>query len=126
MPRKKTEGLTDREAEILSILWRLGDANVEDIRSQMANRPTANTVRTLLTIMQDRGLVVDDGKGYGRKYSAKVERETAQTSALRKMIDTLFSGSAQEMVLRLTDSGEMDADELKDLYEQVQKRRKKR
>lgn len=125
MSRKKTEGLTEREAEILSILWRLGDANVEDIRSQMANKPTANTVRTLLTIMQDRGLVVDDGTGYGRKYSAKVTRETAQSSALRKVLDTFFSGSVQEMVLRLTDSGEMDAEELKALYEKVQKRRKK-
>ena len=125
MPRKKTEGLTEREAEILSILWRFGDANVEDIRSQMANKPTANTVRTLLTIMQERGLVVDDGKGYGRKYSAKVAREAAQSSALRKVIDTFFSGSVQEMVLRLTDSGEMDAEELKALYEKVQERRKK-
>ncbi len=125
MSRKKTEGLTEREAEILSILWRLGEVTVEDIRSHMQNKPTANTVRTLLTIMQDRGLVVDDGKGYGRKYRAKVARETAQSSALRKLIDTFFSGSAQEMVLRLTDSGEMDAEQLKALYEKVQQRRKK-
>lgn len=125
MPRKKTEGPTEREVEILSILWRLGEANVEDIRSQMKNKPTANTVRTLLTIMQDRDLVVDDGKGYGRKFRANVERESTQTSALRRMIDTFFSGSVQEMVLRLTDSGEMDAEELKALYEKAQKRRKK-
>lgn len=119
MARKKTKGLTDREAEILSILWRLGEGNVEEIRQLMQDRPTANTVRTLLVIMQERGLVADDGKEYGKRYQAIVSREKAQISALQKLIDTFFAGSAQDVVLCLTDSGEVDADQLKALYERL-------
>jgi predicted transcriptional regulator len=125
MSRKKTQGLTEREAEILAILWRRGESNVEDVRAQMKDKPTSNTVRMLLNIMRDRGLVIDDGKGYGKQYRAKDKRETTQVSALRKLIDTLFDGSAQELVVRLTDSGEVDAEQLKTLYERAKQAKKK-
>ena len=44
MARKRTTGFTDREAEILSILWDLGEASVEDIRRRLSGNPTASTV----------------------------------------------------------------------------------
>ena len=126
MARKKTEGLTERETEILSILWEQGALSVGAIRSHMQNKPLVNTVRTLLNIMEERDLVMHDGKEYGRKYSAKAPRERTQATAVRKLIDSVFAGSAQELVLCLTDNGEVDVEELKAVYELAKRRKEKK
>lgn len=115
MPRKKTKGFTEREAEIMSILWERGSASVEEVRERLTGPPSASTVRTLLAIMADRGLVADDGKGYAKRYHARIGRAEAQGPALRRMIDTLFAGSAEALVLRLMDEGEVDLDQLQRL-----------
>jgi predicted transcriptional regulator len=119
MPRKRTQGFTEREAEIMSILWELGEASVEQIRERLTGAPTASTVRTLLAIMADRGLVADDGKGYAKRYHARINRAEAQGSALRRLIDNLFAGSAEALVLRLVDEGKVDIEQLQHLQTRI-------
>ncbi|SVC49102.1 uncharacterized protein METZ01_LOCUS301956, partial [marine metagenome] len=81
MARKRTTGLTGREIEILRVLWELGDAPVEQIRQRLSRTPTASTVRRLLSIMADRGVVLDDGKIYGRRFRPADSARTVRTSA---------------------------------------------
>ena len=119
MSRKRTTGPTDREAEILAILWETGQSDVEEIRQQLKKKPSANTVRTLLSIMTERGLVQDDGTVYGRKYRALVSKIEVQRSVLRKLVDTFFTGSAEEVVLRLVDEGEVDVEKLVELQKRL-------
>lgn len=121
MPRKKSKGLTEREAEIMSILWERGSASVEEIRERLTGPPSASTVRTLLAIMADRGLVADDGKGYAKRHHARVDRAEAQGPALRRMIDTLFAGSAEALLLRLVDEGEVDLHQLQRLQARLRR-----
>lgn len=115
MPRKRAAGPTDRESEILTILWSAGQADVEEIRKRLSGNPTANTVRTLLNIMVERDLVQDDGRTYRRTYSARVPKRTVQRSALRRLMETFFAGSAEEVILHLVEEGEMDAGKLAEL-----------
>lgn len=115
MPRKKTKGFTEREAEIMAILWERGNASVEEIRERLVGVPSASTVRTLLAIMADRGLVADDGKGYAKSYHPRIDQAEAQGSALRRLIDGLFAGSAEALLLRLVDEGKVDLEQLQRL-----------
>jgi BlaI family penicillinase repressor len=114
MARKRTQGLTEREAEIMSILWELGKASVEDIRARLHNKPAASTVRTLLGIMVERGLVADDGSAYAKQYHSCIDQSEAQGSALRRLIDNLFAGSTEDLLVRLVDAGEVDVEQLKE------------
>lgn len=122
MVRKRSPGPTEREAEILAILWDNPGADVETIRQRLKDTPSANTVRTLLGIMVERGLVEDDGKTYGRTYHARVRQDEIQRSALRRLTDTLFAGSAEEVVLRLVDEGEVNAEQLKRIQQKLRKK----
>ena len=122
MPRRRTQGLTDRESEILAILWDEGAIDVEQVRQRLDGQPTANTVRTLLAIMVERGLVTDDGRDYRRTYSAQVPRQEVQRSALRRLVDSLFGGSPEEVILHLVDEGEVDADTLAALQKRATRR----
>ena len=119
MARKRSKGLTDREAEIMSILWDIGGATVEEVRARMKDDPTANTVRTLMGIMVERGLIADDGTAYAREYSPRVKKGDVQASAVRRLVDSLFAGSAEDLVIRLMDEGEVN-------LEQLTRRRKRR
>lgn len=121
MARKRTKGLTEREAEIMAILWELQEATVEDIRERLPGAPSASTVRTLLAIMTDRGLVADNGKEYARRYRARLDQTEVQRSALRKLIDGLFAGSTEAMLLHLIDEGEVDVEQLKRLQERLRR-----
>ncbi len=119
MARKRTKGFTEREVEILSILWDMDQASVEDIRKRLAGSPTASTVRTLLMVMVDRGFVADNGKDYAKLYHAEIDKKAGQQSALKRLIDTVFGGSTEAMLLRLMDEEEVDIERLKTLRKKL-------
>ncbi len=121
MPRKRTQGLTDREAEIMSILWDISDASVEDIRERLSDTPSASTVRTLLAIMVDRGLVAHDGAEYAKRYRTRLDRSEAQWPALRRLIDRLYAGSTEALLVHLVDQGEVDLEQLKRLQARLRR-----
>jgi predicted transcriptional regulator len=120
MAREKAKGFTDREMEILGILWESGASTVEEIRERLPGGPSASTVRTLLTLMAEKGMVTDDGKDYGKKFSASIDRAAGQRSVLRRVIDTVFAGSTEALVLRLMEEEAVDPDQLERLRDQVE------
>ena len=120
MARNRTAGLTEREAEIMSVIWELGEASVEEIRLRLKNRPAASTVRTLLAIMVERKLIQDDGSVYAKRFRATADQSSVQGSALRRLVDSLFSGSTEEMLMRLVDDGEIDAEQIKALQKRLE------
>ena len=126
MPRKRTQGLTDREAEIMSILWKEGEASTEEIRRHLPGKPSANTVRTLLRIMVERNLVADDGSKYSKKFRALIPESEARGSALRRLVNNLFAGSTEELLVHLVDEGKVDVEQLKDLQQRIRSAEKKR
>ena len=123
MARKRAPGLTEREAEIMSILWDLGNGTVEDVRARMKNTPAASTVRTLMGIMVDRDLIADDGSSYSKQFHPRIDKPKAQASALRTLIDGLFAGSAEDLVLRLVDEGDVDLGQLRRLLRKSPQKR---
>ena len=123
MARKRTQGLTEREAEIMSILWELDQASVEEIRSRLKNKPSANTVRTLLGIMVERDLVEDDGSVYAKQYYPRIDQAEAQGPALRRLVDNLFAGSTEELLMHLVDEGKVDIEQLKRLQRRIRSKK---
>ena len=123
MPRKRNVGLTQRETEILGILWEKGPVSVDEISRHLEGGPAASTVRTLLGIMEERGLVKHDGQTYGKLYDAAVKEGSMQGSALRRLVDSFFAGSTEKMLLRLVDEGEVDLEQIKRLEQRIRQKR---
>jgi predicted transcriptional regulator len=113
--RRRTKGLTDREAEILARLWEIGEASVEEIRPGLTEAPTASTVRKLLSIMVERQLVAADDRKYARRYRAVKDPQDLQAPALQRLLDTLFSGSAEGLVEVLLEVGRLTPADLRRL-----------
>lgn len=116
--------LTRRESQIMEILHRRQRAAVEDIRADLPDAPSPSSVRKLLEIMMERGLLRREYDGPRFVYFPAASPETSSRSALRQVVRTFFNdspGSAIAALLDLADEPLSDAEyqRLKKLLKQV-------
>jgi predicted transcriptional regulator len=98
--------LTRRESQIMEILYRRRRATVEDIRAELPDASSPSSVRKLLDIMIERGLLGReyDGPRYAYYPAAKVE--DASRSALQQLVRTFFDDSPGSAMAALLDLSE--------------------
>jgi BlaI family transcriptional regulator, penicillinase repressor len=97
--------LTRRESQIMEILHRRRRATVEEIRSELPDAPSPSSVRKLLDIMIERGLLGREYDGPRWVYFPAAGAEEASRSALQHLVRTFFNdspGSAMAALLDLT------------------------
>jgi BlaI family transcriptional regulator, penicillinase repressor len=104
---------SERELEILKVLWELGEASVRQVHERMypAGEQAFNTVQTQLRIMQKKGLVRHRAEGRTFLYSPVYTREQASSRFFQKV----FDGALGELVLSLMKAGDVRKDELDEL-----------
>lgn len=104
MPRKKTKPLTPLELEIMNVLWETGPASVQTVQQQLAGSRAYTTVQTMLNVLHRKGKVTRalDDKAY--LYRPAVSRSQAMGHALGDLIDRMFGGSAESLVMSLVET----------------------
>ena len=104
MPKPTTTvDLTRRESQIMAILHRRRRATVEEIRSELPEAPSPSSVRKLLEIMIDRGLLAREYDGPRHVYFPTVKPEEASRSALKQLLRTFFDNSPASAMAALLD-----------------------
>jgi BlaI family transcriptional regulator, penicillinase repressor len=103
MPKVKTVDLTRRESQIMEILYRRRRATVEEIRAELPDAPGSSSVRKLLEIMIERGLLAREYDGPRYVYFPAVKPEEASRSALKQLVRTFFDNSPGSAIAALLD-----------------------
>jgi BlaI family penicillinase repressor len=103
MPKLKTVDLTRRESQFMEILHRRRRATVEEIRSELPDAPSPSSVRKLLDIMIERGLLAREYDGPRYVYFPAVPLERASRSALKQLVRTFFDDSPGSAMAALLD-----------------------
>ena len=103
MPKLTTIDLTRRESQIMEILHRRRRATVEEIRSELPDAPSPSSVRKLLDIMIERGLLGREYDGPRYVYFPAVKPEEASRSALKQLLRTFFDNSPGSAIAALVD-----------------------
>ncbi len=121
--------LSDAQLEIMDVVWLMGKCTVADVLRQLQAKRTVsrNTVHTSMTRLAEKGwLRIAESLESGFVYEATASREMAQQQSVRSIIDTVFKGSAEGLVLTLLDSGEVSECELERIKKRIAqaKRRK--
>jgi predicted transcriptional regulator len=119
---------TESELEILSILWDKQKATVREVHEviQQNKEVGYTTTLKLMQIMNDKGLVTRDESAKTHIYTPYFDKEKAQHQYVGKMIKTLFSGSTSQLVMQALGNHQptqSDLDEIKELIEQLEKRK---
>lgn len=102
MPTLRTD-LTRRESQIMEILYRRRRATVEEIRAELPDASSPSSVRKLLDIMIDRGLLGREYDGPRFVYFPTARLEHASRSALKQLIRTFFDDSPRSAMAALLD-----------------------
>ena len=117
MPKLTSIDLTRRESQIMEILYRRRRATVEDIRAELPEAPSPSSVRKLLEIMIDRGLLAREYEGPRFTYFPAVKPEDASRSALKQLVRTFFNNSPGSAIAALLDikSAPLSVEEYREL-----------
>ena len=121
-----TISFTDRELDVMSVLWDLGDATVAEVRARLSDDLAYTTVLTVLRTLEEKGHVAHRGEGKAYRYYPLVERQEAGQSVLARMIDKVFGGSPELLLTQLVRERDMSVDELKRLRRLMDERLKER
>ena len=115
MARRKTSGPTDRELAILGVLWDKGPSSVRDVHEalQQEDETGYTTTLKLMQIMVDKGLLVREDAGRRHIYKPTVSEERTQKQLIGDLLDRVFAGSAEKLVMRALSAKKVSAKELK-------------
>ncbi len=106
--KKASEQLPPMELAIMHVLWEKGPSTVQEVQAQLEGEPAYTTVQTILNVMTRKGRAarVLDGKAY--VYRAALAREAAMGSAVRDLVERMFGGSVEGLLMNLMKSETMD------------------
>jgi predicted transcriptional regulator len=111
-------GLTKLELRIMQVIWKRGNSTVAEVQAAMRPPLAYTTVQTVLNILERKGKLNRELEGRAFVYAAKVSEEKAYGQSLRDLIDRMFGGSSEELVMSLLKSRQIDAKRLAKLTEQ--------
>ena len=117
MARKASSQPTDAELEILKVLWDKGACSLGEICTAIRTQRSAatTTIATTLGVMHRKKLVRRTSGARGYLWSAALDRGAAASHAIRRLIDRVFDGSAQELVSHLIGTGRLKESDLNEI-----------
>ncbi len=118
------ESMSRRERQILDILYAKNSATAAEVREALPDPPSYSAVRALLRILEEKGHARHESQGTKYLYLPLVPRERARNSALTRIVQTFFDGSAGQAAAALVDSGWLSDDELTRLSELIARAQK--
>ncbi len=126
MARPVSDMLTEREARIMAVLWKLGEASSGEVREQLTDSLHDSTVRTMLRVLKKKGYVRTKTNVRPTIYLPAVGESDVQKKAARSLLGRFFGGSAEALVLRLIEDEQLTPKQLDQLKQAHQPRRKGR
>jgi BlaI family transcriptional regulator, penicillinase repressor len=112
--------LTDRESDIMQVLWDRGPCRVSDVRHNLEDPLAHNTVLTMLGILEEKGFVRRESAGRGHRYFALVPEKAARESAVRHLVRKFFRGSSELLFTHLVSDQRLSPAQAKRLRQLLQ------
>ena len=118
--------LSRRERQIMDVIYKRAKATAAEVQQDLPDQPNYSTVRAQLRVLEEKGYVRHEEQGLRYVFLPTIPREQARESALRRLVDTFFEGSAEGVVAALLDgsAGKLSEGELDRLSGLIDKAKK--
>ncbi|HEX6038239.1 BlaI/MecI/CopY family transcriptional regulator [Longimicrobium sp.] len=103
---------TPRELDVMSILWRAGSGTVTEVREGLDEELAYTSVLSALQTLEEKGFVRHESEGRAYRYFPTVEPENAGRSALARIREAVFGGSAELLFAQLVSDRRLKREEL--------------
>jgi BlaI family penicillinase repressor len=126
MGERESTALTKLELQIMQVIWKLGansagnGCSVKDVQNGLRQPLAYTTVQTMLNILERKGKLRRKLRGRAYVYSATVSEAKASRHAVRDLVDRMFGGSADELVMSLIKSRQIDSKRIAELTRRLQ------
>ena len=120
MARQKSQNLTPLELEIMDVLWETGPANVQTVQQKLEGDRAYTTVQTMLNILHRKGKVKRALKDRAYFYKPAVSRKQVVGKHVKDVVDRLFGGSAESLVMSLVETKHLTPEKLARLQKLVE------
>jgi predicted transcriptional regulator len=104
-----------RELAVMSVLWRLGSATVTDVRTALEEDLAYTSVLSALQTLEEKGYVRHEPEGRAYRYFATVAADRAGKSALARIRDAIFQGSAERMFAQMVSDKRLGRKQLEEM-----------
>ena len=123
MPRRPSSKPTEVELQILGVLWARGPSTVREVHNALEDdRDTGySTTLKMMQIMTEKGLLLKDDSQRPQVYRPAISQEQAQMQFVDDLIQRVFGGAADKLILRAINSRHVSPKDL----EQIRKLLKK-
>jgi BlaI family penicillinase repressor len=119
--------LTQRELDIMSALWELGEATVYEVRDRVDPSLAYTSISSMIRTLEMKGYVSHRrGEGKTHVYFAAVDPETAGESALSRVLDKIYGGSPIKLLAHLVEQNKLSEKELARMRELLKQKPKRK
>lgn len=125
MKAPKKDGLTKLELRIMQVVWKRGRCTVSAVQEELDPPLAYTTVQTMLNILQRKGKLKRELEGRAYTYSAAISEAKALRQGVRDLIDRMFGGSSEELVMTLLRNGEINAAKLAEITDRFKEKVRK-
>ena len=114
---------TEKELEILQIVWSKDAVSVKEVHEALGGDDSNGytTILKMMQIMHEKGLVTRQKRGKLHLYKAVHSLENTRQHLLDKMIQTVFHGSASQLVMSALGNSKSSKEEIKQIKEYLEK-----
>lgn len=119
MPRAVSKTFTDKEMEIMRVVWELGEATARQIQEAVPGDAHYNSVLTIIRVLERKGHLTHRVEGKAHVYRAKAKPEKARNKVLSHLIGHVFGGSPASLVLHLVETGDLTENDLNEIRQQA-------
>ena len=120
--------LSERQLEIMNVVWARREASVADVWEALTRRSkiARNTVLTLMQRLEEKGWLRHRAEGNVFLYSATREKEGVLGKMVSRLVDTAFQGSAEGLVMTLLDGRGVSSEELARIRDMIERAGRKK
>jgi len=107
--------LGDRELDVMNILWDAGSGTVTTVRKALRANLAYTTVLTILRNLEEKAYVSRISEGRAHRYYPRIKRDAARRSAISRVVDTLFHGAPEDLIVHMVEDRVLSDSEIRRL-----------
>lgn len=119
------EKLTNKEEEVMQILWKIKKGFVNDILDQIPEpKPHYNTLSTIVRLLEEKGFVAHKSYGKSHQYYPAVSLETYRGAYVKESIKKYFDNSVSNLVNYFVKEEHLSEEEIRELIKIIENNKK--
>jgi len=117
------EQLTNKEEEVMQVLWELKKGFVKEILQHLPDTNHYNTISTIVRNLEEKGFVAHEAFGKTHRYFPLVKKETYAKQYMQQATKRYFNNSYKSMVSFFAKEEKISPEELQEILDIIEKKR---